>query len=232
MRSSASPASHADAQHFTQQFVAYVQSPTFPCVGARSALNRGTARFQLYTGLGHGGDVARLCNDLEKFSAEFPQPGEAPTTFIAMFDDRVDDEAQFERRMWRHLQDLHEHDRRRFAWNEAVSCDPGSENFSFSVAGRAFFVVGLSPVASRVARRAPMPCLVFNFHDQFESFRASGKYAGLQKVIRQRDVALQGEINPVLANHGEDSEARQYSGRANGPGWRCPFAPGGSCAGR
>ncbi|MEO8153192.1 MAG: guanitoxin biosynthesis heme-dependent pre-guanitoxin N-hydroxylase GntA [Rhizobacter sp.] len=220
------PLLRANAQQLTQQFRDYVQSPDFPCVGARSALNRGSARFNTYGGLGRGGDVERLCTDLEEFSAEFAHPGEEPTTFVAMFDDTIDTEAQFEQRMWQHLQDVHEHDRRRFAWDATVSADPASEKFSFSVAGRAFFVVGLSPVASRIARRAPMPCLVFNFHDQFESFRASGKYAGLQKVIRKRDMALQGEINPVLAAHGEASEARQYSGRATEAGWRCPFAPG------
>lgn len=232
MQPSAHPSSRADLQHFTQQFQAYVQSPQFPCVGARSALNRGTARFQLYAGLGQGGEVKRLCADLEKFSAEFPQPGEDPTTFVAMFNDTVQCEAQFEQLMWQHLQDVHEHDRQHYGWDTRVSNDPASDNFSFSVAGRAFFVVGLSPVASRIARRAPMPCLVFNFHDQFENFRASGKYAGLQKVIRKRDVALQGEINPVLANHGDASEARQYSGRDTQAGWRCPFAPGGGNAAR
>lgn len=232
MHPPAHQSSRADVQHFTQQFQAYVQSADFPCVGARSAINRGAARFQLYGGLGQGGEVARLCADLEKFSAEFAQPGEEPTTFVAMFDDVIDNEAQFEHLMWQHLQDVHEHDRRRFAWDKTVSNDPASEDFSFSVAGRAFFVVGLSPVASRIARRAPMPCMVFNFHDQFENFRASGKYAGLQKVIRKRDVALQGDINPVLANHGDASEARQYSGRPTGPAWRCPFAPRGARAGR
>ena len=56
-----------------------------------------------------------------------------------------------------------------------------------------------------------MPCLVFNFHDQFEALRADGKYAGLQRVVRSRDVKLQGFINPMLSGFGEDSEARQYS---------------------
>lgn len=68
-----------------------------------------------------------------------------------------------------------------------------------------------------------MPCLVFNFHDQFECLRESGKYDGMQKVIRQRDMVLQGSINPVLDQFGLQSEARQYSGKPVDESWRCPF---------
>ena len=38
-----------------------------------------------------------------------------------------------------------------------------------------------------------------------------------------RDEAIAGSRNPMLARHGEASEARQYSGRAVDPDWRCPF---------
>ena len=68
-----------------------------------------------------------------------------------------------------------------------------------------------------------MPCLVFNFHDQFETLRASGKFARMQEAIRKRDIALQGSINPVLARFGEASEARQYSGQEVSQEWQCPF---------
>ncbi len=44
-----------------------------------------------------------------------------------------------------------------------------------ALSARAFFVVGLHPGASRLARRTPMPCLVFNLHEQFEQLKASGK---------------------------------------------------------
>ena len=118
---------------------------------------------------------------------------------------------------------MHRYDRETFEWDPTVSADPAQPDFSFSVGGRAFFVVGLHPLASRLARRAPVPCLVFNFHNQFESLRASGKYQGMQKVIRQRELQLQGTINPVLAQFGDASEARQYSGVAVDAQWTCPF---------
>ena len=76
---------------------------------------------------------------------------------------------------------------------------------------------------SRLSRRSPVPCLVFNFHNQFEALRANGKFDGMQKVIRRREIELQGSINPVLARYGDASEARQYSGVAVSAGWKCPF---------
>ena len=78
--------------------------------------------------------------------------------------------------------------------------------------------------ASRPARRAPYPTLVFNLHDQFEQLRAAGRYERMREAILARDEKLAGSINPMLARHGEASEARQYSGRAVGEEWRCPFS--------
>ncbi|MEO7392266.1 MAG: guanitoxin biosynthesis heme-dependent pre-guanitoxin N-hydroxylase GntA [Ramlibacter sp.] len=221
-----SPPAGATLARFRSRFEAFVQSDEFPCVGARSAIARGRGRFGLYGRLGHTCSAAALWRDLEAFSAEFPNPGEVPATFVAMFEDTVPDETEFEQLMWRQLQEIDAHDRAEYGWCPSVSSDPSDPNFSFSAAGRAFFVVGLSPVASRLARRAPMPCLVFNFHDQFEHLRASGKYDNFTRVIRARDLVLQGAVNPALAPFGEQSEARQYSGRAAEPGWRCPFSAG------
>jgi FPC/CPF motif-containing protein YcgG len=64
---------------------------------------------------------------------------------------------------------------------------------------------------------------VFNFHNQFQQLKASGKYQSMQEVIRTRDTRLQGFVNPVLARFGDASEARQYSGRAVASDWQCPF---------
>ena len=66
------------------------------------------------------------------------------------------------------------------------------------------------------------PTLVFNLHAQFEELRASGSFTRMRDKIRERDRQLQGRINPMVADHGQDSEARQYSGRQVGPGWQAP----------
>ena len=98
------------------------------------------------------------------------------------------------------------------------------QNISLSFGGEAFFIVGLHPRASRPARRFERPVQVFNLHDQFEKLRAAGVYDKMRSTIVARDVALAGSPNPRLAQHGVVSEARQYSGRAVGGQWRCPFS--------
>lgn len=204
----------------------FIAEPTFPCVGAKSALNKHRMRFGHYVALCDETAVAKQCEDLLAFSDEFPQPGAVPVSFVATFDAADVNEAEFESLMWRHIQLMHDDDRRRFAWDPSVSADPAHNDFSLSIAGRAFFVVGMHPNASRLARRAPLPCLVFNFHDQFVSLKESGKYRSLQSTVRARDTVLQGSVNPVLARFGDASEARQYSGRAVEGNWVCPFRPG------
>ena len=210
------------------RITSFIANPSFPCVGAKSALNTHRMRFGHYTAMCDAAAVRQQCADLLAFSSEFPTPGAVPVSFLATFRGTDVDEEQFESLMWRHIQLMHNVDRLRFDWDPSVSSEPAANDFSLSIAGRAFFVVGLHPNASRLARRAPVPCLVFNFHDQFMSLKASGKYGSMQAAIRARDTALQGSVNPVLARFGEASEARQYSGRAVEDHWVCPFSAGSS----
>jgi FPC/CPF motif-containing protein YcgG len=103
-----------------------------------------------------------------------------------------------------------------------VDADPESAHFGFSFAGEAFFVVGLHPGSSRLARRFKWPALVFNPHGQFRRLRISGRFQGLRDQVRKRELALQGGLNPNLAEFGAEPESRQYSGRRVPPAWRCP----------
>ena len=64
---------------------------------------------------------------------------------------------------------------------------------------------------------------MFNLHDQFERLREEGLYERMRERILTRDVALAGSINPMLSRFGEESEARQYSGREVDDDWKCPF---------
>jgi FPC/CPF motif-containing protein YcgG len=69
----------------------------------------------------------------------------------------------------------------------------------------------------------PLPLLVFNMHEQFVALRAHGGYERMRDTIRRRDEELQGSINPMVSDHGESSEARQYSGRNLDHSWQAPF---------
>jgi FPC/CPF motif-containing protein YcgG len=186
-------------------------------------LQRGAVRVGVHEGFG-GFAAAVTCHDLYECLAEVPPESDSFVSHAALFPDaHVDDEAAFEQAMWSHLQAMHEVDRRHFDWDPSVSADARDARFSFSIGGRAWYVVGMHPKASRLARRFPVPMLVFNPHAQFEQLRESGRYGALRDRIRERDVALQGSVNPMLVDHGRDSEARQYSGREVSRDWRCPF---------
>lgn len=213
-----------DEQRIHAQVKSSLLAADFPCVAARSAINRKTYRFGVYERFGSADAALALCHDLYEFGHEMGRDPERFTTFIASFKETLDPgEVRFESLLWQQLQLMHGIDSRYFSWDTSVSKDPANPNFSFSIGGRAYFVVGLHPSASRLARVTTVPCLAFNPHDQFEHLKSSGKYAQLQKAIRQRDVAIQGSVNPVLTEFGQAAESRQYSGRAVPRQWTCPF---------
>jgi uncharacterized protein len=193
----------------------------YPCLGARSVFHRDRATVRVYDELAGDGVADRLLADLREFAARTdPQQGFA--SFVATFrGPSIVDERHFEQLLWSQLDQISHVDED--DWNRTVSADPSDEHFAFSAGGTAYFIVGLHPAASRDARRMATPTLVFNLHAQFEELRASGKFTRMRDKIRERDRQLQGSINPMVADHGQDSEARQYSGRQVGPGWQAPF---------
>ena len=215
--------SHASRQERVEtEFRAFVEQPDFPCLGAKRVVRVDGYKLRLYGALGYSDDARSLAFDLAEFSGE--SIGDGMSAFVAVFPDSPpESELDFEQRLWRQLQLLHDADPRKHRWADEVSPEPDDPHFSFSVGGRAFFVVGLHPLSSRIARRFPWPTLVFNPHEQFTRLREEGKFERLRSVIRARDIALQGSENPNLADFGERSEARQYSGRETEADWKCPF---------
>jgi FPC/CPF motif-containing protein YcgG len=195
-------------------------------VGAKSALSRGKLTIVIARDIRSAWDDLRIYSGLLDFTLAYEQDSRLFQSLAVIFaDGEVDSEAAFEQALWSRLQSLADKD----VWHgqsydERVSPDPANPHFSLSFGGQAFFVVGLHPRASRAARRFERPVLVFNLHDQFERLRAEGRYEQIREKIIARDVALTGTPNPMLARHGEMSEARQYSGRAVGEDWSCPFA--------
>lgn len=213
-----------DAASVDGAFRGFVDAGGFPCVGAKSALARGGYRLSIHGGLAEPRTLPALCRHLTQFVGEADAMTESGkfTTFVAVFRSQViPSEDVFEKLLWKQLQMLH--DACDESWDPAVSSDPDDPHFSFSFGGRAFFIVGMHPNASRVARRFCWPALVFNLHTQFETLRESGKMPRMQEVIRSRDASLQGDINPNLNDFGDATEARQYSGRPVEASWSPPL---------
>lgn len=200
---------------------AIVDDPLYPCLGARSVFHRGTAMVAALEEVGTPDAAGQLLAGLKVFAAE-ADPEAGLSSFVATFDRPViESEREFETLLWKQLQLVHDLDSE--AWNEDVSDDPSDANFAFSAAGTAYFVIGLHPRASRLARRAPLPTLVFNPHAQFEELRKAGKYVGMRDAIRARDELFQGTANPMLSDHGASLQASQYSGRHVPEEWSAPF---------
>lgn len=214
----------------TRNFLDHVADSAFPCVGSKAALARGAIETLELGRLGDRQNDTALLDALSGFGTALDSAAQDDSTvrsFVALFDGPGDtSELRFEALLWSQLQRLHELDVRRGAnWAPDVSRDPADPRFSLSLGGHPFFVIGLHAGASRMARRFATPVLVFNSHRQFDRLREDGRYAKMQAATRERDVALQGSINPNLADYGAASEARQYSGRAVGADWTCPFRP-------
>ena len=216
----------APAEDVVAALAEMVAHPDYPCLGARSVFRRESVTSVVLddlTDTSPGGSLDRLAAHLRRYLRGVDPEGDL-VSFVACFrEPEPHSEKEFEEALWAALQHLH--DRDAAPWAEGVSPDPSDPHFAFSVDGTAFFVVGLHPAASRIARRAPLPTLVFNLHEQFERMREDGRYERMRETIRRRDTELQGAPNPMAADHGDTSEALQYSGRAVPPHWRPPFEP-------
>ena len=207
-------------------FREFVTRQEFPCVGARAAFNSASYEVAAYGDLASERATAALAHDLFEFTQSDIRARSEYATFVAVFSGPgAMDEAEFERRLWRQLTLLNLADAPHFDWDPMAQSNPADPQFSFSFGGQALYVIGLHPNSSREARRFRQPAMVFNPHEQFERLRADGKWKRMQQTIRERDIQLQGSINPMLSDFGEATEARQYSGRAVADDWEAPFNP-------
>ncbi|MES2904898.1 MAG: guanitoxin biosynthesis heme-dependent pre-guanitoxin N-hydroxylase GntA [Pseudomonadota bacterium] len=216
-----------DLQHpLAERFLDFIDGDKFPCVGAKAAANRDGIRFVVARDFCSAWDDLRIMPGLLEIGARYRADPVPFQSLVVLFEGGAPaTEEGFERQLWARLQSLSEKDQ----WlgqraDPRVAHDPQDPHFAMSFGGEAFFVVGLHPGASRPARRFETPAMVFNLHDQFERLRASGRYDKLRGAILARDLKLAGTPNPMLSQHGSISAARQYSGRAVGESWQCPFS--------
>lgn len=208
-----------------EAFAAHIRDIEFPCVGAKSALARNTLKTFICHDVSSGWNDLDIHRELLAWSKAYEDDAEGLRSLAIIFrHSRKMSEEIFERHMWARIQSLSDKD----SWlgqdvDKSVSSDPDDPHFALSFGGQGYFVVGLHPGASRPGRRFERPVMVFNLHDQFERLRAEQRYERMRETILDRDKKLAGNINPMLARHGEASAAAQYSGRHVGENWECPF---------
>ncbi|WP_155807224.1 guanitoxin biosynthesis heme-dependent pre-guanitoxin N-hydroxylase GntA [Gillisia marina] len=193
-----------------------------PCVMALSLVADDNLTIKNYQKISNANTPSKILQDLESYLDSIEEEDKKFQTFIATFEnDTFKNEINFENALWKLLSNLNALDPK--PWDKNTSADPSSTKFSFSLLNNSFYVVGMHPESSRKARSAPFPMIVFNLHSQFELLREAGRYTRVRDIIRRRDKAFQGSINPMLDDFGNSSEARQYSGREVEADWKCPY---------
>ena len=211
------------AQNAYRDFYSHIAGENFSCVGAKAALRGEIFRFGFYNEMNAAEFNRLLALDLRSFAAEQKDAASNYASFAAIFDAPLfENENEWEIALWKQIENLHHLDGDAI-WDPAVSSRPEDVDFSFSFAGTGFFIVGLHPNSSRIARKFSRAAMVFNPHAQFDRLRELDQYERLQKTIRARELKIQGSLNPNLSDFGTASEARQYSGRAVEANWKCPF---------
>jgi FPC/CPF motif-containing protein YcgG len=213
-----------EEEAIARELEAFVGAPDFPCVGAKAALRRHQLEIFVASDI-RSSDCDRIVTHrLQDFAVNSDLERSLFVSYAVIYrGGRALSEAEFETFLWQRLTALHVVDAEDFRWDPQVDSDPNSPHFSLSIGGKGFFVVGLNPGASRASRRFRYPTLVFNLHEQFEKLRAEGRYEPIRAKTIERDIALQGSPNPMLARHGNGPAAAQYSGRLVDKDWKCPF---------
>lgn len=215
------------AARLCRQFHDFVARADFPCVGAKAAKARGGLTLMTARSITSAWDDLTIATRLLNFAKAWRRKPLLFRTFVVLFDGpRRLTELEYEQALWARLQSLSDKDRwLGQAHDPQLSADPENPHFGLSFGGEGFFAVGLHPGASRRSRRFAAPAIAFNLHGQFRQLRRDGRYEPMRARILERDEATSGSRNPMLARHGETSEARQYSGRQTEENWTCPFHP-------
>ncbi|MEX1190704.1 MAG: guanitoxin biosynthesis heme-dependent pre-guanitoxin N-hydroxylase GntA [Brumimicrobium sp.] len=204
------------------KFTDFISNNNHPCLMAQAVFKSQQAVIKEYDKMLSSTTVNGIIKDLKDFLKKYSFEDQEFYSFIAIFSkETIDSEIEFENKLWQLLNCLHVMDKEE--WDPSVSKDPTNKEFSFSINGKAFYIVGMHPNSSRLSRQSPYPAIAFNLHVQFVKLRSDGVFKTVRNKIRERDKELQGNINPMLKDFGTDSEVKQYSGRIVNKNWKCPF---------
>ena len=205
-----------------QSFIKKILSKNFSCIGAKASITNASYEFCVLDEMGSEKSTSALYASLKSFNKKRLKLDKQYASFIVCFTQHEDiTPNRFEHLLWKQLYLLHQMDE--FAWDSRVSDDINSPYFSFSIAGDAYFVIGMCPNHPRKCREFLYPALIFNSHHQFQYLKEINLFDKIKKIVRLRELKYSGSINSNLVNFGEQSEALQYSGLQASQNWQCPF---------
>ena len=213
-------------QHQTviNSFHTFLSNNTYPCVAAKDAAAKQNIKIMIAHHLACPADDQEIIKFIYNFTNEYRQAEKGFHSAAIIFKEPANiDEKLFDALMWQRLQALRNLDAKKYPYDSRVDDDPSSPAFSFSLMQEAFFILALHPQNSRQARRFTYPTLIFNPHAQFTKMKATAAYENMKAIVRKRDRAFSGSINPMLTDFGQASEVYQYSGRVYDEKWQCPL---------
>lgn len=211
-------------EHIIQDFRNFIGKEDYPCVAARAALHRDHITALVAVSMANDKDDYAILSFLYQFVEQYRRTQDPWHSAAVIFrSPEVRAINQFEDLLWTRLNALSALDAKKYPFDPRVSSDPSSPDFSFSLGGEAFFVIGMHPESPRPPRRFAYPAIIFNPHEQFEHLREQNRFEKMKNVVRKRDTAYSGSINPMLEDFGTRSEVFQYSGRQYDQKWQCPL---------
>jgi uncharacterized protein len=207
-----------------EKYHAFLDDKAYPCIGAKAAMTKQQFKCMVAGHMACPHDDQNILQFLYDFVADYRDSTKLFHSATVLFKlPATHSDEMFDELLWQRLQALADLDAENHCYDRRVSKDPFNSFFSFSLREEAFFIVGLHPGSSRLSRKFTYPALVFNPHAQFETLRETDRYEHLKTIIRKRDEAYSGSVNPMLEDFGEASEVYQYSGRKYDQHWQCPF---------
>lgn len=206
------------------EYLSYINNKEFPCVAAKAASNRKQIRCMVADNIACPKDDWKIINFLYDFIDNYRASEKSFHSATIIFKEpKLNSEKMFDDLLWQRLQSISNLDAKNYNYDERVNANPFSSEFSYSIKEEALFIIGLHPLSSRPSRRFLYPTLTFNIHAEFENLRTNGGYNNMKAIVRKRDLAVSGSINPMLDDFGESSEVYQYSGRQYNRDWKCPL---------
>jgi FPC/CPF motif-containing protein YcgG len=208
----------------TREYLSYIDNKDFACIGAKAALAKKQIHCFIADNIACPKDDKAILNFLYNFIDTCRDSDDLFHSAGVIFKGPlVMTEEDFDRLMWQRLQALSDLDAVNYNYDCRVDNDPASSSFSYSLKEESLFIIGMNSSSSRLLRRFNYPAMVFNPHFQFEYLRKSGKYEKMKEIVRKRDIAFSGSVNPMLKDFGDSSEVYQYSGRQYDKSWQCPL---------
>ena len=206
------------------EYSAFLDEKGFPCIAAKAALARNHVQSFVAIHMACPAHDEEILKFLYNFVDSYRTSEKSFHSAAVIFREPLNiDEGTFDSLFWQRLKALSSLDKERYKHDPRVDSDPRSSRYSFSLKEEAIFVLGLHPESKTRSRRFKYPTLIFNPHAEFEKLRNTNRYSKMKQVVRRRDVAYSGSINPTLADFGEVSEVYQYTGVQYNEDWTCPL---------